>query len=84
MVSVSVFIDKLIALCPHCQGTLNLMALYDHPPELGGDWECDFILCMSCKFEWSNDTAPKEFSSADGEYWLTTYIAINGIGSIEK
>lgn len=82
MASGSVYIDDLVAPCPECGGKVQLMAMYDHPPELGGDWEMDFLLCMSCKHEWIAESAPPEFSSPNREYWLTSYIAINGIGDI--
>lgn len=82
MASVDVFIDKIITPCPDCGGTVQLMALYDHPPELGGDWEYDFCLCINCKREWLEHEAPIEFSSPDEKYWLTEYIAINGIGEL--
>jgi hypothetical protein len=80
MMQSSVFNDDMVAPCPDCGGRVQFMSEYDHPPELGGDWLYDFLWCSGCHHEWNEDSAPPRFMSADREYWLTFYIAINDIG----
>lgn len=70
--------SEMVVPCPNCGGKVWFGADYDWLPELGGEWMRDLCVCEQCKAEWTEATAPKDFSTPDGEFWNVVDLNLEG------